>query len=464
MLKPAQSLALRASLVFMFVYAVIFLAAMGLSASFSYFDRGPGNQRGPVLAASYAAADLRAAGDRLALTRRGHLADLAARNPSLWLVVRKDDHLFTAGAVTPAIVRMVERFVGAVEPVLVRLPGADSRLGVGAITPSELNGKSITVAAGGIDPRSLTARESLHLLLGPRIPVMLLIITVVSLLATLVAVPAFARALGPITDEVEAIGPQGAGRRLREELVPKELLPLVRGFNAALDRLELELGRRRRFVADVAHELRTPLAALSLRVDSMDEDPNRAELQRGLSRLTHLVAQMLDLERLSLAGRQQPGVDLVPLARDVVAELAPMAFTGGYDLALVAPEEPVRVTGDAHAITRAVTNLVSNAILHGHAAGQITVAVKAGGIIEVADEGPGIPAELRDRLFEPFVRGTSEGQGCGLGLHLTREIMKAHGGEVRLCPSGRGARLSMQFRGTARNRPTGPGSPSSAEL
>jgi signal transduction histidine kinase len=429
----------------MSVYAAIFVTAMAASASISFFDRGSGNQRGPVLAIAYAASDLRTVGKGLAFSGAGRLADLAKRNAGFWLVAEKDGQLFTAGAVTPEIVRDVRRFRGASEVVLFAVPGADPRRSFGAIGVAELDGESVPVAAGGIDPRSLTAAESLHLLLGPRIPVMLLIIAVISVAAMLVALPAFTRALRPITAEATAINPQEPGRRLDERLTPKELLPLVRGFNAALDRLEVELGRRKRFVADVAHELRTPLAAISLRVDSMPDDESRLELQRSLARLTHLVTQMLDLERLSLAGRQKSDVDLVRLARDVVAELAPLAIAGGYDLALVAPDSPVLVKGDAHAITRAIINLVSNSIVHGDNNGQITVEVSAGARIDVVDEGPGIRQDLQELLFEPFKRDNSKAGGCGLGLHLTREIMGAHHGEVRLLRSGKGARFSLQF-------------------
>ena len=85
----------------------------------------------------------------------------------------------------------------------------------------------------------------------------------------------------------------------------------------------------------------------------------------------HLVSQMLDVERLSLSGRERLPVDLAAVARDVVADLAPTAIKSGYDLSLEAPEAPVIVTGDAHAISRAITNLIGNAIAHGGGAGQI---------------------------------------------------------------------------------------------
>jgi signal transduction histidine kinase len=109
------------------------------------------------------------------------------------------------------------------------------------------------------------------------------------------------------------------------------------------------------------------------------------------------------------------------VAPEEVAELAPMAIDRGYDLSLEAPDGPVIVQGDGHAISRAITNLVSNAVIHGGGGGRIQVVVGRDGIIAVEDEGPGVPSDLAPALFEPFWRGNSSAEGCGLGLHLTRE-------------------------------------------
>ena len=99
---------------------------------------------------------------------------------------------------------------------------------------------------------------------------------------------------------------------------------------------------------------------------------------------------MLDLERLSLSNEQRRPLDLVAAARDVLADLAPMAMKAGYEVELDAAETTVLVIGDEHAIARAITNLVHNAILHGGGCGEIRVAVGAGGTVDVSDEGPGI--------------------------------------------------------------------------
>ena len=154
---------------------------------------------------------------------------------------------------------------------------------------------------------------------------------------------------------------------------------------------------------------------------------------------------MLDVERLSLAGSQPEALDQAALARDVVADMAPMAIASGYEISLATPERPVTALGDAHAVGRALANLLVIAIAHGGNAGQIRVVVGEDRTIDVRDEGPGVAETVRPRLFEPFARERSDRDGCGLGLHLAREIMRAQGGDALLFPTETGAAFRLQF-------------------
>jgi signal transduction histidine kinase len=154
---------------------------------------------------------------------------------------------------------------------------------------------------------------------------------------------------------------------------------------------------------------------------------------------------MLDLERLSSSNNQRRPVDLVAAARTALADLAPMAMKAGYQVSLDAPETPVTVFGDEHAIARAMTNLIGNSVVHGGGSGWIRVAVGRQGTIDVADDGPGIPTSLLPQLCEPFSRGSPSAEGSGLGLHLTREIMRSHAGDLRLIPAERGATFRLEF-------------------
>lgn len=442
MLRRTPSLALRAGLIFISIYTVILAAVLTVAVLANSGEPSAEYHNGARVALSFAE-ELEQADGSYKLPGDGRFAELAARNPSLWLIGRRGERSFSFGPVPETASRLFQQHQDVLESARFYVPHPDPPLRVSAFRRYDLGADSLVLAAGGVDPTTLSSRDSLHEF-GPPVLVALIVIAALGFLAMLIALPFFSRAIRPITAEAEALRPDDPNR-LDERKAPRELLPLVRGFNAVLDRLSVELGRRKRFIADVAHELRTPLAVVALRVESLEEAEAREDLRRATGRLTHLVAQMLDLERLSLAGRERRPVDLAAAARSVIADLAPMAIRAGYDLSLEAPEAPVIVMGDEHAVAGAITNLIANSIAHGGGAGDIRIMVGADRTLDVIDEGPGVADSLRSRLFEPFCRESANAEGCGLGLHLTREIMRAHGGDVRLLPSRRGATFRLEF-------------------
>lgn len=445
MLIRTPSLALRAGLIFMSIYTLIFLAFLAVAAHTNAADPGSDRHEGAHAALRFAASELRQTDRSFELPHDGFFRRLAAKNPSLWLIAQRGERSFSHGQPPQAAIRFLEQYGGTVQSARFLVPAAEGPLRAASMRRYDYPSEPLVVAAGGVDPATLTSRDSLRLFGPDDALVVLIAIALLGFLPMLVALPFFSRAIRPITAEAAALRPQDLDRRLDERKAPRELLPLLRAFNATLDRLSAELSRRKRFVTDAAHELRTPLAVVSLRVEAMKEGRAKQDLRRGVGRLTRLVAQMLDLERLSLPNHQRRPVDLVAATRDVLADLAPMAMKAGYEVSLDAPETAVTVIGDEHAITRAITNLIGNSIAHGGGSGQIRVAVGAAGAIDVSDEGPGIPPSLLPDLFEPFSRGSQNSEGCGLGLHLTREIMRAHGGEVCLAPRKRGATFTLNF-------------------
>ena len=195
-----------------------------------------------------------------------------------------------------------------------------------------------------------------------------------------------------------------------------------------------------------------------MHIDALPEGRARTDLRRTVFRLGQMVGQMLDSERLALAARRREKVDLVALSKSAVAEIAPLAVAGGYDIAFAAEAERMVVEADPHAVLRALLNLLGNAIAHGGNGGTIEVRVSARATIDVSDEGSGVAADARERIFEPFSRERWDRDGCGLGLHLVREIMRGHGGDVRLIGTEGGAVFRLDF-GSGQRPPAAPCAP-----
>jgi signal transduction histidine kinase len=323
---------------------------------------------------------------------------------------------------------------------------ASSRLGDVSVAQADTPAGRATLYAGGVAPAAITNADWLaYAFLDSDFLLVLALIVVICASGGPLAIPIVLRSLRPTARAAADIDPGDLDKRLPEEKVVKELLPIVRAFNGALDRLAAGFERRRRFIADVAHELRTPLAILNMHVETLPPGGSKIDLQRTVYRLGQMVGQMLDAERLALAARRREPVDLVEISRVAVADIAPLAVAAGYELGVSTACERVVVQGDSYAISRALSNLLGNAIAHGGGSGAIDVRIGREGKIDVADEGPGVPVDARERIFEPFRRERWDRDGCGLGLHLVREIMHAHGGEASLVGSGPGSIFRLDF-------------------
>ena len=240
---------------------------------------------------------------------------------------------------------------------------------------------------------------------------------------------------------------------------PDEVRPLVGSLNRLLGRVEAALEQERRFTADAAHELRTPLAALKTQAQVAKGAGEAAGRQHaldqviaGCDRAAHLVEQLLTLARLDpqRAGQRHAPVDLRELAVQVLAELAPLALAKNIEIGLA--EGPVgRVSGDALMLDVLLRNLVDNAIRYTPPGGEVSVAVeRTGREIELSgtDDGPGIPAEERDKVGQRFYRILGSGEsGSGLGLSIVLRIAELHGASVTLGEGrgGRGLRVGVRF-------------------
>jgi two-component system, OmpR family, sensor histidine kinase TctE len=225
--------------------------------------------------------------------------------------------------------------------------------------------------------------------------------------------------------------------------VQHELRPLVSSLNHFTERLRMQFERQAQFIADASHELRTPLAALKARVELglRDQDPAawRATLESaatGTDKLTHLANQLLSLARIENGARAiaEGGaevLDLSQLARELGMAMAPLAYGRGVSLALEA-DQPVWMRGEPTLLNELLSNLVDNALAHTPKGGNVVLRVHSPCVLEVEDDGPGIPLHERDRVFERFYRRQQLGNGAGLGLAIVGEICRAHLAKITL--------------------------------
>ncbi|MBZ9796763.1 ATP-binding protein [Mesorhizobium sp. ES1-4] len=288
--------------------------------------------------------------------------------------------------------------------------------------------------------------------LGLVIAILLLPIILVMGATTLVTTPAVVRrSFAGLVETVRQAARIDIGTRAMQlpvKHVPQEIAPLVHAFNEALARLAQGYDRHNRFLTDAAHELRTPIAILRTRAELLRQEPQSMRLLHDIERLSHLAQQLLDHQLLDRPSDQREIVDLDHLVSRVAADFAPLAIEAGYDLAFEPSANKAHVEVNVLQIERALANLVRNAIEHGGGSGTITIAVDEAGGIEVRDEGPGIPAEERENVFEPFYRLQPQSRGAGLGLNLARQIALLHDGTIRiLTGSWRGARIRMELPG-----------------
>ncbi len=290
-------------------------------------------------------------------------------------------------------------------------------------------------------------------------------------LAVLLVWLALVRGIRPLNDleqRIRARKPDDLSP-IENDHVPQEVAPLVSSINDLLDRLKSSLSNQKRFLADAAHQLKTPLAGLRMQAEmaqkaSAGEDIHRSlqQIAKSSVRATHTVNQLLALARAETTGRTLPSVpvDLAVLVRDAVEDSVTRALDKSIDLGYEGPEEVPRsclMPGNPTLLGELVRNLVDNAIHYTPSGGVVTARVLVDPfsgvqVLQVEDNGPGIPAHERGLVLEPFYRtlGTNV-DGSGLGLAIVHEIVQQHGATLEMEDThpgraqGRGLRVSVRF-------------------
>jgi len=310
---------------------------------------------------------------------------------------------------------------------------------------------AVTVMAGEtLDKRTRLAREALGVMAVPFAVLILLIPAGVSAVLR--------RGLGP----VEALR-RSIGLRRPDDLtpiedtgMPREMKPLLDEMNRLLADVAQLQQMNRIFLADAAHQLRTPLAGFGARLQLMSEisPAHREALDNDLARLSRLVNQLLALSRADSLGQTvaRREVDLMRLAQSLVADMAPRFLAAGMEIGFEG--EPMQLRVDADALTEALGNLLDNVLRHSGAA-NVVVTVRRegdGAVLAVTDDGAGVPEDERDGLLGRFVRGRGAAAlGSGLGLAIVDEIVHAHGGSVRVeaGQGGKGLAVTLTLPGVS---------------
>ncbi|MEO6975507.1 MAG: ATP-binding protein [Gallionella sp.] len=294
------------------------------------------------------------------------------------------------------------------------------------------------------------------------IPLLLLLPILVWLIIYIVR-----RELAPIMRLSKRLDEQPVERpqSIPDEGLPREITPFVHAINRLLERVNLLMSQQRRFIADAAHELRSPLTALSLQVqnlkraDSLETVRERiAPLQEGIGRATLLTGQLLSLARTQSAENAILQVNVSAMARELIADYLPLAETKRIDLGI---EEVTAVSlyADPESLRMIIKNALENAIKYTPAGGKVTLRLLTendDAVIEVVDNGPGILVTERERVFDPFYRTQdTHVAGSGLGLAIAREAAVRLGGTLSLHDVQEGNGLVVRYR-QARNRLSDP--------
>ena len=270
------------------------------------------------------------------------------------------------------------------------------------------------------------------------------------------------RGLGPLTDLSRAIARRDARslELFEGSKSPPELQPIVRSLNSLMGRMQDSLEAERRFNANAAHELNTPLAAIQAHLyvarqsqDDAERPQALIQAQTATERGIRLIGQMLALSRLGphAAMADMKRVNLHEIAQDVCAELIPLALRRDQTLEILTAPGSMGMTGQADLLHQLIGNLIDNAMRHSPPHGQILLELghATNGLrLTVSDQGPGIPSEQREQVFNRFFRLADQSvSGTGLGLAICRKIAVMHHAHISLSdgPNGKGLSVHVDF-------------------
>lgn len=399
------------------------------------------------------------------LSATPELAELKRRYPNLWFVVRDTKDIVLQYGVVPAPVlsaafpwsfdRARLEAAGTVRATVENRDTSAGRLQFIAGTEEGIpnDGLSIWIniqldlekdAEGAI--RWQTVLPALGFIILIAVVPILILTGIATLLVTPRAVGRSLSGLMETVKQAQSIDFDNRSARIDRSKVPLEIIPLVDAFNVALSRLDDGYNRRNRFLADAAHELRTPIAIVRTRADLLPDDALSRQIRADIDRLTRVAHQLLEMQAVGAVELPAEPCDLNQLVERIATDLAPIAMDAGYEFDFEPSVGTAIFTLQASIIEMAVVNLVRNAIDHAGGRGAITIRIDAAGAIEVCDEGPGIPVPERGQVFEPFHRINTNSPGAGLGLNLVQKAAELHRGRVLFLDLNPGFCVRLEIR------------------
>jgi signal transduction histidine kinase len=366
---------------------------------------------------------------------------------NLYAIKTNSGQVFASGT---DVAELMSRWTASNTPQNFRLeevgPRQDDYYGL-SVTENSAVGAVVVAVAHSSDADEIAV--AMLKFFARRIAWMIPLFALITLLIGAWSIRAGLRPIQAISKRASEIDPRSTDVRLPADGLPSELVPLVQAVNSAIDRLQEGFAVQRRFTANAAHELRTPLTMLTAGLDELPDGVAVTKLRADVARMNRLVHQLLRVARLDAVPVDVGGrIDLGEVAAQVVEYLAPWAIAQGRTIGLDSPGQPVLVRGNADEMSDAIRNIVENAVLHAPAGTEVAVHVSVEGTVSITDQGPGVPATDKQRIFGRFWRGKgTTAPGAGLGLSIVAEIIRLHGGtvEVEDAPGG-GAAFRLQFR------------------
>lgn len=271
-----------------------------------------------------------------------------------------------------------------------------------------------------------------HFVLAPTVLTLAIVLVFVTLLSVY-AVRWIIAPLSSIAAAAHSFGRSPDDSRIVSRSAPREIAQVADALNDMRTRIRALLNDRTRMLAAISHDLRTPLTRLRLRAERIGDQDLREGILHEITGVTRMLDETLDYLRQDVRSESTSRIDLPSVLQTICAEFADVGHAVSY-------KGPMHLTWTCRpsVLTRAISNVVDNAVKHGAA---VTVALRArddGAVeIDVADDGPGIAASLREKVFDPFFKGdnarsSANRSGFGLGLSIARDVVKAHGGEIAL--------------------------------